>query len=302
MIMDRTGHRSEMAVRTYKRPADSMLKDVSNVLNPSNKQIKLEHPKTLTDNRAILPKQDYIENKKKHLMNQNQKENLVDCQVTESKTQTEHMHSTTDTIRIQSKENEGTSKTGLFILGLSNREVIVYSVGIGGCFIGILVCLLCFRRYQSKTRGQTVETNEPLPENDIVQMELIEDSPEGLYEEIDESKMSFELDSTVPRSEHTHSTESVSEHTLSMSTSSISLDSDLGEQSHSTEAESDQRSSLSKSTKSSDNDSDANTHSTGSELEQTNSLSTISNSSESDDITSFASNGDLNPYETITWD
>ncbi|CAC5379248.1 unnamed protein product [Mytilus coruscus] len=63
MIMDRKGHRSEKAVRTFKRPADSMLKDVSNILNPSNKQIKLEHPKTLTDNCTILPKQDNIENK-----------------------------------------------------------------------------------------------------------------------------------------------------------------------------------------------------------------------------------------------
>ncbi|CAG2208613.1 LBP [Mytilus edulis] len=57
MIMDRTGHRSEKAVRTYKRPADSMLKDVSNILNPSNKQIKLEDPKPFTDTRAILPEQ-----------------------------------------------------------------------------------------------------------------------------------------------------------------------------------------------------------------------------------------------------
>lgn len=62
MIMDRTGHRSEKAVRTYKRPADSMLKDVSNILNPSNKQIKLEDPKPLTDTRAILPEQVDIEN------------------------------------------------------------------------------------------------------------------------------------------------------------------------------------------------------------------------------------------------
>ncbi|CAG2240663.1 unnamed protein product [Mytilus edulis] len=62
MIMDRTGHRSEKAVRTYKRPADSMLKDVSNILNPSNKQIKLEDPKPLTDTRAILPEQVNIEN------------------------------------------------------------------------------------------------------------------------------------------------------------------------------------------------------------------------------------------------
>ncbi|CAG2207358.1 unnamed protein product [Mytilus edulis] len=62
MIMDRTGHRSEKAVRTYKRPADSMLKDVSNILNPSNKQIKLEDPKPLTDTRAILPEEVNIEN------------------------------------------------------------------------------------------------------------------------------------------------------------------------------------------------------------------------------------------------
>ncbi|XP_071126984.1 uncharacterized protein [Mytilus edulis] len=62
MIMDRTGHRSEKAVRTYKRPADSMLKDVSNILNPSNKQIKLEDPKPLTNTRAILPEQVNIEN------------------------------------------------------------------------------------------------------------------------------------------------------------------------------------------------------------------------------------------------
>ncbi|CAC5399196.1 unnamed protein product [Mytilus coruscus] len=212
------------------------------------------------------------------------------------------MHITTDYIRVKSNVNEGSSTTGFFLLGLSKREVIVYSVGIGGCSIGILVCILCVRRYKSKTRRHTVETNEPLPDNDIVQMELLDDSPGGLYEEIDESKMSFELVSTVHQSEQTHSTESVSEHTLSLSTSSISSDSDLSEQSNSSEAESDQRNSLSKSTKSSDNDSDANTHSTGSELEQTKSLSTISNSSESDDITSLSSNGDLNPYETITWD
>ncbi|VDI17737.1 Hypothetical predicted protein [Mytilus galloprovincialis] len=62
MIMDRTGHRSEKAFRTYKRPADFMLKDVSNILNPSNKQIKLEDPKPLTDTRAILPEQVNIEN------------------------------------------------------------------------------------------------------------------------------------------------------------------------------------------------------------------------------------------------
>ncbi|VDI16188.1 Hypothetical predicted protein [Mytilus galloprovincialis] len=64
MVMDRTGHGSEKAVRTYKRPADSMLKDVSNILNPSNKQIKLEDPKPLTesDTRAILPEQVNIEN------------------------------------------------------------------------------------------------------------------------------------------------------------------------------------------------------------------------------------------------
>ncbi|XP_071125661.1 uncharacterized protein KIAA1958-like [Mytilus edulis] len=62
MIMDRTGHRSKKAVRTYKRPADSMLKDVSNILNPSNKQIKLEDPKPLTDTRAILPEQVNMEN------------------------------------------------------------------------------------------------------------------------------------------------------------------------------------------------------------------------------------------------
>ncbi|CAC5397507.1 unnamed protein product [Mytilus coruscus] len=35
LLMDRTGHRSEKAARMYKRPCDSMLKDVSNVLNPS---------------------------------------------------------------------------------------------------------------------------------------------------------------------------------------------------------------------------------------------------------------------------
>ena len=82
MIMNRTGHRSEKAVRTYKRPADSMLKDVSNILNPSNKQIKLEDPKPLTDTRAILPEQVNIENTEMHLMFQNQKENIGNFQVT----------------------------------------------------------------------------------------------------------------------------------------------------------------------------------------------------------------------------
>ncbi|CAC5404647.1 unnamed protein product [Mytilus coruscus] len=52
-------------VPTNRRPADFLLKDMSNTLNPSTTQIKIEQPKSLTenDNLAILvPKQDNAEN------------------------------------------------------------------------------------------------------------------------------------------------------------------------------------------------------------------------------------------------
>ncbi|CAC5399205.1 unnamed protein product [Mytilus coruscus] len=149
---------------------------------------------------------------------------LVYCGAEESKTQTEHIHSTTDTILIKSNENEGTSKTGLFLLGLSKREVIVYSVGIGGCSIGILVCILCVRRYKSTYGGQTVGTIEPLPNNSIMMNEIPVDRIENLYETIDESNMALEINSTGHQSEQNHS--SGSELYQTNSTSSKSSDSD----------------------------------------------------------------------------
>ena len=41
-IMSRTGHRSEMAVRKYKRPSEKILQEVSDVLNPPVKKEKYD--------------------------------------------------------------------------------------------------------------------------------------------------------------------------------------------------------------------------------------------------------------------
>ncbi|XP_052103174.1 uncharacterized protein LOC127736656 [Mytilus californianus] len=143
----------------------------------------------------------------------------------DSKTQAKYKYHTTETIRSTRNIHVGSSTIGLFPFGLSKREVIVYSIGIGGCSIGVLICIAFFRRHKSRSVRQTVETIEPFQNNSMIMNELPVDRIENLYETIDESTMELELNSTVNQSEHNLSGGSESDQTNSLSTSSKSSDS-----------------------------------------------------------------------------
>lgn len=104
--------------------------------------------------------------------------------------------------------------------------MIVYSVGIGGCTISVLICIAFVRRHKTRYVGQTIETNEPLPPDSIVMNEIPVDRMENQYETIDESTMELELNSTFNLSEQNHSSVSEPDQTNSLSTSSKSPESD----------------------------------------------------------------------------
>ncbi|XP_071124716.1 uncharacterized protein [Mytilus edulis] len=144
----------------------------------------------------------------------------------DSKTQDTYKCHTTEIIRSTSNINAGSSTIGLFPFGLSKREVIVYSVGIGGCSIGVLICIVFFRRHKSRSVGHSVETNEQLPHESMIMHDIPEDRIENQYETIDESIMELELNSTENQSEQNLSGGSEPDQTNSLSTSSKSSDSD----------------------------------------------------------------------------